>query len=75
MVKSPWFNNSNKRRFNVLSFLLAFVIAFVPMAVNFPANVQAATTLTVYPAPAGVALNGDYHHESTGTGRGLEGSG
>ena len=60
MVKSPWFNNSNKRRFNVLSFLLAFVIAFVPMAVNFPASVQAATTLTVYPAPAGVALNGDF---------------
>jgi hypothetical protein len=60
MVKRPWFSSNTKKRSRVLSFLLAFVIAFVPMTVNFPASVQAATTLTVYPAPAGVPLNGDY---------------
>ena len=59
MIKSPLFNRSKKRS-KVLSFLLAFVIAFVPMMFNFPANVQAATTLKTYPAPAGVPLNTTY---------------
>ncbi|WP_307602086.1 discoidin domain-containing protein [Paenibacillus sp. V4I9] len=40
--------------------MLAFVIAFIPMTFNFPTKVEAATTLTVYPAPAGVPLNADY---------------
>ena len=44
----------------MLSFLIAFLISFVPMALNFPTNVQAATTLKVYPAPTGVPLNTYY---------------
>ena len=59
MVKSLFFNRSKKRS-KVLSFLLAFLIAFVPMTLNFPTNVQAATTLKVYPAPSGVTLNTAY---------------
>ena len=58
MFKSLFFNRSKKRS-NVF-LLLAFVIAFVPMALNFPTDVQAATTLKVYPAPSGVTLNTAY---------------
>ena len=39
---------------------MAFLIAFVPMVFNFPANVQAATTLVTYPAPAGITMNTTY---------------
>ena len=59
MSKNPLFNRS-KTRSKVLSFLLAFVIAFVPMVFNFPAPVQAATTLVTYPAPAGFTMNTTY---------------
>ena len=58
MFKSLFFNRSKKRS-NVF-LLLAFVIAFVPMVLNFPTDVQAATTLKVYPAPSGVTLNTAY---------------
>ena len=56
MVKNQFFNRSTKRS-KWSSIILAFLIAFIPMTVNFPTNVQAATTLKVYPAPAGVPLN------------------
>ena len=52
--------NRSKKSSRALSFLLAFAIAFIPMAVNFPSKAEAATTLTVYPAPSGIPLNGDY---------------
>jgi hypothetical protein len=52
--------NKGKRTSRILSILLAVLLAFVPMAVYFPTNVQAATTLNVYPAPSGVTLNTDY---------------
>ncbi len=45
---------------SVLSFLIAFLVAFVPMALYSPTNVQAATTLKTYPAPTGVPLNTYY---------------
>jgi hypothetical protein len=56
MGKSLFSNSSNKMS-RLFSFMLAFVIAFVPMTFNFPTKVEAATTLNVYPAPSGVALN------------------
>ena len=59
MGKSLFFNSSNKMS-RLFSFMLAFVIAFLPMTFNFPTKVEAATTLEVYPAPAGVPLNADY---------------
>jgi hypothetical protein len=59
MKKRPYYIKG-KERVRLLSFLLAFVIAFVPLLASFPANVEAATTLTVYPAPAGIPLNADY---------------
>ncbi len=59
MFKSSWFNRSKKRS-KLFSFLLAFLVAFTTMTVNFPTNVEAATTLTTYPAPAGVTLNTDF---------------
>ena len=39
---------------------MVFVIAFIPMVFNFPSSVHAATTLNVYPAPAGVPMNNTY---------------
>ncbi|WP_233531934.1 glycoside hydrolase family 28 protein [Paenibacillus alkalitolerans] len=59
MFKSSWFHTSNMRS-KLFSFLLAFVIAFIPLAANFPSKAEAATTLQVYPAPAGIPLNADY---------------
>ena len=70
MIKSPFFNRSKKRS-KVLSFLLAFVIAFVPMVFNFPTDVQAATTLVTYPAPAGVTHEHHLYGASTGSRRSL----
>lgn len=52
--------NRSKKRSKVLSVLLAFLVAFVPLMVNFPANVQAATSLMTYPAPSGAALNNTF---------------
>ena len=52
-------NRCNKSS-RILSFLLVFLVAFVPMTVYFPTNVHAATTLNVYPAPTGVPLNTYY---------------
>ena len=56
------FLNRSKKRSKVLSFLIvfSFLVSFFPMALNFPTNVQAATTLNVYPAPTGVPLNTTY---------------
>jgi hypothetical protein len=51
------FLNRRKKMSGVLSILLAFVLVFVPMVLNFPTSVQAATTLNVYPAPSGATLN------------------
>ncbi|WP_261304196.1 discoidin domain-containing protein [Paenibacillus andongensis] len=50
----------SKKWSKVLSILIAFVVAFVPIMFNFPATVQAATTLQTYPAPTGVALNNTF---------------
>ena len=46
----------------MLSIFIVFsiLLSFFPVAVNFPTNVQAATTLNVYPAPSGVPLNTTY---------------
>ena len=52
-------NRCNKSS-RILSFLLVFLVAFVPITVYFPTNVHAATTLNVYPAPTGVPLNTYY---------------
>ena len=59
MYKNLFFSRNNKRS-RVLSFLMVFVIAFIPMVFNFPSSVHAATTLNVYPAPAGVPMNNTY---------------
>ncbi len=59
MFEIPVLNRRNKSS-RILSFLIAFLVSFVPMAVFFPTNVQAATTLKVYPAPTGVPLNTYY---------------
>ena len=56
------FVNKSKKRSKALSIFIVFsiLVSFFPVALSFPTNVQAATTLKVYPAPAGVPLNGDY---------------
>ncbi len=56
------FVNKRKKRSKALSILIvfSFLVSFFPVAVSFPANVQAATTLNVYPAPSGVPLNTTY---------------
>jgi hypothetical protein len=51
------FFNRSKKRSTVLSILLAFLVCFFPMTLTLPTNVQAATTLTTYPAPSGVTLD------------------
>ena len=59
MVKNRFLTEAQKGS-KLFFFILAFLVAFIPMAVNFPTNVEAATTLKVYPAPSGVPLNSDY---------------
>ena len=58
MIKGQ-FINRRKQKSAFLS-LMAFLIAIVPMMFNFPADVQAATTLVTYPAPAGITMNTTY---------------
>ena len=56
------FVNKSKKRSKALSIFIVFsiLVSFFPVAVSFPTNVQAATTLNVYPAPSGVPLNTTY---------------
>ena len=54
------FLNRSKKGSKVLAILVAFLVAFVPIMSNSPTNVQAATTLTTYPAPTGAALNNTF---------------
>ena len=56
------FVNKSKKRSKALSIFIVFsiLVSFFPVAVSFPTNVQAATTLNVYPAPSGVTLNTTY---------------
>lgn len=60
----------SKKSPSVLSFLMALLVCFVPIAVSFPENAEAATTLKTYPAPAGIQMNTTYTvqvRESGGT--------
>ena len=58
MIKRQFINRRKHK--SIFLFLMAFLIAIVPDdAFNFPAPVQAATTLVTYPAPAGHL---DEHH-------------
>ena len=56
------FVNKSKKRSKALSIFIVFsiLVSFFPVAVSFPTNVHAATTLKVYPAPSGVPLNTAY---------------
>ncbi|RCW42439.1 glycosyl hydrolase family 28, partial [Paenibacillus prosopidis] len=55
-----YFGKHNKRS-RIHTFLLAFLVAFVPMMANFLANAEAATTLVTYPAPTtGITMNTTY---------------
>ncbi|MFD0692668.1 discoidin domain-containing protein [Paenibacillus sp. GCM10027628] len=51
------FLNRSKKRSNALFLLMALLVSFIPI---FPTNVQAATTLKTYPAPAGTTLSTDF---------------
>ncbi|RCW39719.1 glycosyl hydrolase family 28, partial [Paenibacillus prosopidis] len=51
----------HNKRSRIQTFLLAILVAFIPMMANFPTKAEAATTLVTYPAPAtGVTMNTTY---------------
>jgi hypothetical protein len=56
------FANRGKKRSKALSILIVFsmILSFFPVTLSNPTTVEAATTLNVYPAPAGVTLNSDF---------------
>ncbi|WP_372663714.1 LamG-like jellyroll fold domain-containing protein [Cohnella sp.] len=56
------FASRGNMRSKALSIFIVFsiLVSFFPVALSFPAHVEAATTLKVYPAPSGVALNADF---------------